>query len=383
MADPVETWPFRCTNCGRRPPQGPLPYCCPTCGGVFDLAQPMRYQPASAGPLDAGLARYRGLLPLKEQAPLITLGEGGTPLVAATVDGRTLHFKCEQLNPTGSFKDRGSAVLVSALAAGGIREAIEDSSGNAGASFAAYAARAGLRARVFVPEETSSRKRAQIAAYGAEVVGIPGPRSMTAQAVREEASRGAAYASHVWIPLGLAGMATLAFEVVEQLGQAPGAVVLPAGHGTLLLGIDRGFAAMHEAGALDRRPWLVAAQAAACAPLWAVHQGGGEALAWVREGTTRAEGIRIVQPVRGDAVLAAIEASGGTVVAVDEPAIVEGESELARLGFNVEPTSAVVWGALTATLPSLPDPVVVVLTGSGLQGELAAESSASGSHHAG
>ena len=318
------------------------------------------------------------MLPIPPNAALVTLGEGATALVPATIDERTLHFKCEHLNPTGSFKDRGSAVLISSLAAGGVREAMEDSSGNAGASFAAYAARAGLKARVFVPEDASPRKQTQIAAYGAEVVRIPGPRSKTAEAVQAEASRGAVYASHVWIPLGLAGMATLAFEVVEQLGVAPGAVVLPVGHGTLLLGIARGFAAMRAAGAIDRQPRLIAAQAAACAPLWAVHQGGGEALAWVREGPTRAEGIRIVQPLRGDAVLAAIEASGGTVVAIDEPTIAEGELELARLGFYVEPTSAVVWGALAATLASLPDPVIVILTGSGLKAEPAVSNTAKG-----
>jgi threonine synthase len=123
MTNSAYRWPFRCTNCGRPSPDGPLPYCCPTCGGVFDLAQPIRYQPASGQPHDSGLARYRSLLPLAEQATLITMGEGGTPLVAATVDGRSLHFKCEQLNPTGSFKDRGSAVPVSALLLR-VREAI-------------------------------------------------------------------------------------------------------------------------------------------------------------------------------------------------------------------------------------------------------------------
>ena len=363
------SWPFRCTNCSRPAPGGALPYCCSTCGGVFDLDAPIRFEAGPTSSAGAGLARYRTILPLPSSARLITLGEGGTPLVPATFDGRTLYFKCEYLNPSGSFKDRGSAVLVSALVARGVAKAVEDSSGNAGASFAAYAARAGLQARVLIPDDTSPRKQTQIAAYGAEVVRIPGPRSKASEAVRAEASQGAVYASHVWIPLGLAGIATLAFEVVEQLGQAPGAVVLPVGHGTLLLGVARGFAAMREAGAIDREPRLVAAQAAACAPLWAVHQGGGEALAWVREGPTRAEGIRIIQPLRGDAVLAAIEGNGGTVVAIDEPSIGQGEAELARLGFYVEPTSAVVWGALAATLPSLPDPVVVILTGSGLKAE--------------
>jgi threonine synthase len=116
-------------------------------------------------------------------------------------------------------------------------------------------------------------------------------------------------------------------------------------------------------------PKLIAAQAAACAPLWAAHQAGGQAVAWVQEGETRAEGIRILQPLRGDAVLKAVEASGGTIVAIDEPSIAQGEAELSRRGFFVEPTSAVVWGALQASLRSLPDPVVAVLTGSGLKSE--------------
>jgi threonine synthase len=116
---------------------------------------------------------------------------------------------------------------------------------------------------------------------------------------------------------------------------------------------------------------LIAAQAAACAPLWAAHQSGPEAMSWVQEGETRAEGIRILQPMRGDAVLKAVAASGGTIVAIDEPSIAAGETALARLGFFVEPTSAVVWGALEASLRSLPDPVVAVLTGSGLKADTA------------
>ena len=325
------------------------------------------------GPARSGLERFRATFPLPQGIPWITLGEGGTALVAAPVGERLVHFKCEQLNPTGSFKDRGAAVLVNALAAAGVAEVIEDSSGNAGAALAAYAARAGIRARLFVPEAASPRKVAQIAAFGAEVVRVPGPRSRAAEAVRRQADQGAVYASHVWLPFGLAGLATIAFELVEQLGQAPGAVVIPVGHGTLLLGLARGFAALEAAGVIESSPLIIAAQAAACAPLWAAHQSGGQAVPWVREGETRAEGIRILQPLRGDAVLAAVGRSRGTVVAVDEPTIARGEAELARRGFYVEPTSAVVWGALEATLRSLPEPVVAVLTGSGLKAEPSVE----------
>jgi threonine synthase len=348
---------------------GPLPYCCPVCGGVYDLAEPVRHAPESAIRARGGLALLGSGFSLAEAAGWITLGEGRTPLIDSAVDGRHVHFKCEYVNPTGSFKDRGTSVVVSLLAAAGVRQAIEDSSGNAGASFAAYAARAGIRTRVLVPESASPRKLAQISAYGADVVRVPGPRSVVAETARREAAAGAVYASHIWLPFGLAGFAVMAFELVEQLGESPAAVVLPAGHGTLLLGLARGFEALAAAGLIAAVPKLVAAQAAACAPLWAVHQAGGEALSWVREGETRAEGIRILQPLRGDAVLMAVQASGGTVVAVDEPSIARGEAELAHRGFFVEPTSAVVWAALESTLRGLADPVIAILTGSGLKAE--------------
>ncbi len=116
---------------------------------------------------------------------------------------------------------------------------------------------------------------------------------------------------------------------------------------------------------IDCLPALVGVQALACSPLWAAHRGGASALRWIREGETLAEGIRILHPLRGDAVLAAVEASGGTIVAVGEDEIRSGRQALARWGFLVEPTSAVVWPALLDLLPRLRDPVVVVLTGSG------------------
>lgn len=357
------SWPLRCSNCGRDYPQAGLPYRCPVCGGHYELARPLRYSPE----IGLGLERYRSSFPLPPDVPLYSLGEGRTPLLADEIDGRRIYLKCEYLNPTGSFKDRGSVVMVSALAAAGISEAIEDSSGNAGASFAAYAARAGIRAKVFVPDYTSGPKRAQIEAYGAELVRILGPRSETSRAVLRAADAGAVYASHTYLPHGLAGMATLAFELVEALGKAPGTLLMPVGQGTLLLGAFQGFQALLLAGLIREMPRLIGVQARACAPLWAVHTAGMAGLGWVREGQTLAEGIRILTPLRGDAVLAAVEGSGGGFEAVEEGEITEGLRALGRRGFFVEPTSAVVWPALLRRLPDLPDPVVVVLTGSGFK----------------
>jgi threonine synthase len=281
------------------------------------------------------------------------------------VDRRHVYFKCEYANPTGSFKDRGAAPIVSFLASRGVTEAVEDSSGNAGAAFAAYAARAGIRARVFVPDSASGPKLLQIAAYGADLVRVPGARANAAAAAEQAAGKGAAYASHAYLPHNLAGYATAAFEIVEELRGAPGAVLLPAGQGGLLLGLVRGFRALAAAGAIDKLPQMIGVQAAACAPLAAYFEAGVPGLGFVTEAPTLAEGVRIRSPLRMEAVVRGVEDSGGRFLAVAEPDILAGRDSLARLGFYVEPTSALVWPALRALLPQLPDPVVLVLTGSG------------------
>lgn len=332
-----------CLACGSAYPESGAPYACPECGGVFDLRE---------FPEHTGNPGYR-----------VSLGEGQTPLVMAEVHGRQVAFKCEMLNPSGSFKDRGTAALVDFLIRRGVTEAVEDSSGNAGASFAAYAAAAGIRASIFVPESASGPKRRQIEAYGARIVPVPGPRIKAAEAVLKAAKEGSVYASHVYLPFNLPGYATLAYELFEALGQALGAVVVPAGQGGLLLGIARGFQVLQKAGSIERCPVLIGVQAAACAPLAASARG------FPREEPrpTLAEGIAISRPLRIEAVVAAVRRSGGRFIAVEEAFILPGRDELARRGLYVEPTSGIIWKALEDCLPGLSDPVAVVLTGSGLK----------------
>ena len=355
----------RCSNCHLPYPDVGLPYRCPVCRGVFD-EEDFVYTANQIDQSQPGIWRYRSTFGLPADAPVVTLGEGNTPLVWAEVCGQQVAFKCEYLNPSGSFKDRGSAVLVSTLLGRGARSAVEDSSGNAGASLAAYAARAGIQARIFIPESASGPKCHQIEAYGAHVERIAGPRARAAEAAQNAAEQGAAYASHAYLPFNLPGYATLAYEIVEQLGQAPGTVVLPMGQGGLWLGVARGFRAMLKTGLLERIPVLVGVQARACAPLWAVSAYGAAGLGWGALPTI-AEGIAVQTPVRGDAVLRLLDDVGGNLTAVDEEAIVLGRNELARLGFYVEPTSAVVWNAIGQLDSSAREPVVAVLTGSGLK----------------
>lgn len=314
-----------------------------------------------------GIWRYRYSFGLAESAPVTYLGEGDSPLVEGQGFGRKIAFKLESQNPTGSFKDRATAPMVSFLASRGVREAVEDSSGNAGASFAAYAACTGIHGRVFVPDYASGPKRSQIAAYGAELVPIHGLRSDVAAAVRKAADDGAVYASHAYLPFGLPGIATIAYELYEELGEVPGAILAPVGHGSLLLGIAQGFGAMKSAGIIQNQPRLIGVQARACAPLWALSTQGSAGLGWVTEGETIAEGVWVLQPIRGDELIKAVEASGGRFLAVDEEQILPARDSLAQVGLFVEPTSAIVWAALPEVAAELPEPIVLILSGSGLK----------------
>ncbi|MBN1148942.1 MAG: pyridoxal-phosphate dependent enzyme [Anaerolineales bacterium] len=356
-----------CTNCRRPYPPQSAPFRCPVCGGLYDFSSPLVYDPEQVDPSAPGLWRYRHVLGLPADAPVVTLGEGNTSLEWRSVFGRRVAFKLDYLNPTGSFKDRGSAPLVSFLRSRGVDAAVEDSSGNAGASFAAYAAEAGMRARIFAPSYASGPKRDQILSYDAELTSIPGPRSNASQAVLQEAEAGAVYASHAYMPFGLPGYATAAYELYEQIGAAPGAVIVPAGQANFLLSIGRGFQSLLRAGLIERLPRLVGVQAMACAPLWALFRYGAAGLGWVSEGETLAEGVRIYRPMRGDVILQMILENQGLFVAVEEADILPGRDQLARLGFNVELTSAIVWSALAQTFAELPDPVAVLLTGAGFK----------------
>jgi threonine synthase len=299
-------------------------------------------------------------------SPRATLGEGATPLVDAPVWDAS--FKLEYVFPTGSFKDRGATATISRAVSLGVDTVLEDSSGNAGAAIATYAARAGLSARIFVPASVTASKLRAIERTGATPVRIEGSRQDVTDACVEAVDAGEGwYASHAWNPAFFAGTATVAYEIAaDRDWTVPDAVVTPLGHGTLFLGAYRGFRALYEAGWTDRIPRLLGAQAAGYAPFAAALHGE-------TDGTNDlADGIQIRDPVRRDQVLRAVRESEGDVVAVGEGAIERELDALHRRGFYVEPTSAVAPAALREFrergVLSADDDVVVALTGSGLKG---------------
>ncbi|MBN4095084.1 MULTISPECIES: pyridoxal-phosphate dependent enzyme [Methylobacterium] len=360
-------------------------YLDPATGATYPIETP-RWRSETGGPLmitdlpgigraeiDTGrrsLWRYAAALPVAVADP-VTLGEGCTPLVRRPWRGGHAHFKLEWFAPSGSFKDRGAAVMLSILRQQGIDAVLEDSSGNGGAAVATYAAAAGMRAKILVPASTSPAKTVQMRAVGAEVELIPGSRQDTADAAVRQADS-IFYASHNWQAHFLQGTKTLAYELWEDLGfRAPDNVIIPCGAGSNILGCDIGFSELLRRGEIARLPRLYAVQPAHCAPLHAGFEAGAEDFVPVTPRPTLAEGASIAQPVRGREVLAALRRSGGGTVAVSEDAIEAALMELARSGLYVEPTCAMAAAALTdltargAIRPE--ETTVVVLTGTGIK----------------
>lgn len=305
--------------------------------------------------------RYVPMYGLPGSAEYVSLGEGATPLLEEKIDGKPVLLKLEYANPTGSYKDRGSAVLVSHLVSRGVTQAVEDSSGNAGASFAAYAARAGIKAKIFAPGSASGPKLSQIEMFGAELVKVPGPRSAAAAAVLRDVEKGIPYASHAYMPFGLLGIATLANEIWEELGEAPGTIVCPAGHGGALWGMMAGFHSLKACGLIEKEPYYVGVQAQNCSPLIT-----GSTAAENGQSTI-AEGVRVTNPSRGSAIIQHLSGGHGKIVAVPEDMILKAYHSMALQGWYVEPTSALAWCAMQLINQDLPAPVVVILTGSGLK----------------
>jgi threonine synthase len=299
------------------------------------------------------------------------MGEGWTPLTCGEWNGAHLMFKLEFMMPSGSFKDRGMTVMVSYLKSRGLDQVLEDSSGNAGASLSAYAAAAGMRCRILVPETASYPKIAQIAACGADVVTIRGTRQDVADAALRM-SREIFYASHNWQPFFAEGTKTLAYELWEQLGfKAPDNVIVPLGYGSNVAGCAIGFDELLRNGEITKVPRIFGVQAANCAPYYNAFRAGVDHLVPTTVTPTIAEGIASSKPTRVVEALRAVRDSGGSIVAVSEEEIVSALGMLARKGLYVEPTSAAAGAGLTQLLASgaikPSENTVLVLTGTGLK----------------
>jgi threonine synthase len=327
--------------------------------------------------------RYGEFLPDPGQRPALTLGEGGTPLVAlprlgAAIGVPRLHVKVEGMNPTGSFKDRGMVVAVARAVASGSRAVICASTGNTSASAAAYAASAGLECVVVLPKgRIALGKLAQALAAGAKCVAIDGSFDAGLRIVRalsEQDDHPIALVNSVNQDR-LEGQKTAAFEVCDDLGRAPDILALPVGNAGNITAYWAGFVEYEAAGRTTGRPRMWGFQAAGAAPLVVGHP--------IEEPETIATAIRIGHPASGDRALAARDESGGRIDAVTDDEIIAAYRDLATMeGVFCEPSSAAgVAGVRKLAAAGEVDPealVVCVLTGHGLKDPTTAERTAAG-----
>jgi threonine synthase len=340
------------------------------CGGHLNLAPGRGLARREIALSDASLWRYAAALAL-QGPPRVTLGEGWTPLVLREWQGAKVHFKLESQMPSGSFKDRGTALMINHLLEVGVGPVHEDSSGNAGASIATYAAVAGVPCCIFVPAAAPRAKLVQIAITGAVVRAIPGTREDVAKAALAAVGE-SFYASHNWQPFFIEGTKTLAFELWEQLGfRVPDNILVPTGYGSNILGLERGFDELEKSGEITARPRLFAVQAKNCAAFAAAWSAGERRFVPFVAQPTVADGIATPKPIRIAEVLSALRHSRGGVVAVAEEEIAPALARLGRCGLFVEPTAATAGAALTRLLRdgtiTQAQSTVVVLTGSGLK----------------
>lgn len=362
--------PYVCSACGVGYGEDDLRWRC-SCGGALDFRMPA-VSAAGFRPAASGVWRYADVLPSGAVAGRVSIGEQATPLVASDRLGALL--KLEYLLPSGSYKDRGAAVLASRLRELGVGDVVLDSSGNAGAAVSTYCLAAGIGASVFVPAGNSAAKLAQTVALGARLRPVPGPRTAATRAALEAAGT-SFYASHNWSPDFHAGLATMAFEIWEQLGgRVPSAVLAPCGNGGIVLGLSAGFDALRRGGLIERPPRLLAVQSAVFGAVADAFARGLDVPELQSLGTrTIAEGIACELPVRGAQVLAAIRRSDGLAITVSEQEIIDAALRLASSGFYAEPTGAVGYAGLGKLRAGrggdavLGDTPVVVLSGSGLK----------------
>lgn len=358
-----------------RAPAALSPLRCPSTGEPLEYTELPAFDASSIDPKQPGHWRYAAMLPVvAEGQTRISLGEGWTPLIEDTWSDIPVHWKLDALMPSGSYKDRGFSVLINWLVGLGATVAMEDSSGNAGASLACYAARAGIHACIYVPENAPAPKKAQVAVYGAELVEVPGPRSAATDAVvaATRLNKGTKYASHALHPAYLLGQMTSAWEIWEQLnGSVPDWFVAPVGQGGLLLGAWRGFQRLHAAGLIDKLPRLVAVQIVPYTPIYDAFHAGLKRVEIVcpQFEQVSADGVAIIKPNRSVTVLEALRQSEGTAIAVSDKNVLAARDRLAERGLFVEPTSATVAAALHKLKPHIQpgETVVAMLTGHGLK----------------
>ena len=376
---------LECTYCGNTLPADEPARTCPACGKVlyarYDLeAAAAAFGRESLHERPATMWRYFELLPVRDEGNVVTLGEGFTPISRAERLGRelglkSLYIKDEGINPTASFKARGMAAAVSRAKELGLSGLTVPSAGNAGGALAAYAARAGLEAHIFVPRDAAEANRKEVGAYGAHLTLVDGLIGEAGKASREAAEEiGLFDMSTLQEPYRVEGKKTMGYEIAEQMGwRMPDAIVYPTGGGTGIVGIWKALEEMEQLGWIeDSRPKMFCVQAEGCAPMVSAFHAGAEFAEPWEDAHTVAGGIRVPSAIGDYLILKVLRESGGGAVTVSDEELLHYMRVVASLeGIFVCPEGAATAAALSKLLGdgllSPDDNILLLNTGSGLK----------------
>ena len=355
---------LRCFECGRKLPPSSRSYTCPECGGLLEVefSREELRRNLKRYPLHGSLSvwRYRAFLPVRSSSKIVTMGEGGTPLVrcrrlAQKLGMKHLYIKFEGANPTGSFKDRGMTVGVTKALEFGAKTVACASTGNTSASLAAYAARAGLKCVVFLPKgKVALGKLTQTLIFGAKVFAIRGNFDKALELVKSLCEENpSVYLLNSVNPFRPQGQKTIAYEVFEQLGGEPDRIIVPMGNCANIWAIYKGFYELKIVGMVKKIPKMTGIQAKGAMPIVKAFQKGWERFEPTPNPETIATAIRIGNPVNGVKALYAIRESSGYAEAVSDSEIIRAQKLIASLeGLGVEPASAASVAGLIKLLKS-------------------------------
>ena len=373
-----------CTACGQRHEKSRLQNLCTACAkplfAIVDLAAVKKldgFKPSSFSSREKTLWRYREVLPLPADGEPVSLGEGGTPLLSARKfgDDVDLWIKDESLNPTQSFKARGMSVAVSMAKYLGATKVAVPSAGNAGGALAAYAARAGLEAHVFMPRDTPRANIIECRELGAHVDLIDGLiTDCGAEIARRTDAEGWFDMSTLKEPYRIEGKKTLGYELAEQLDwELPDVILYPTGGGTGLIGMWKAFDEMETLGWIGKkRPRMFSVQASGCAPIVRAFEKGESTAAEFPNAHTRASGLRVPKAIGDFLMLNILRQSSGGAVAVDDEAMIRMTREVGSSeGLFVAPEGAACFAALKLLRSGgkidIGERVVIFNTGSGIK----------------
>jgi len=355
---------LKCSKCGKAFKYDDIVWRCDACGSPLNVIYESKFEIGQIQFKLMGLWKFKRFLPPTKNR--VSLGEGNTPIIRAILGSKEAFLKLDYIMPSGSFKDRGAALAISwVISKTKYRTVIEDSSGNAGIAVSAYAAKAGIKARIYVPETIPEGKYFMLKLLGAEVIKAGDRNEAHKRALSDHEGY---YIGHVVNPLFIEGIKDIALEIIKDLGGAPDYVVAPVASGTLILALAKGFNELKRLGVLTKTPRLIAVQACGYSTLMETIKTYSVEC---NKPSRLADALRLTIVPRLKQIIDVLKESKGFNVVVGDKAIIDALKELWSMGFAAEPSSATAYAAykfaVSKGIISKKESIVIIITGSGLK----------------